>query len=67
MNTWVYDLQTEGDPLVRLGIHGLWRHLTYGLDRAASDTLSWELTDTSIQLHWQEVEDLNRLMSRMVG
>lgn len=66
MNTWVYDLRAETDPLIRVSIHGLWRHLTYGLD-TQSDTVKWELTDTSVTLHWANVSDLDKLMSRMVG
>jgi hypothetical protein len=66
MNTWTYDLTTEADPLVRLGIHGLWRHLTFGADQP-SDTVSWDLTDTTVTVRWTTPADLNRLMSRMVG
>lgn len=65
MNEWTYDLSTTVDPVLRLGIHGLWRHLNYRA--VASDTVNWDLTDTSVTLRWSTVDDLNGLMARMLG
>lgn len=73
MNTWTFDLTNERDPIARLGLHGLWRCLFYGEDSAChprikqSESLSWELTDTSVTVHWQSVDDLNRLIHGMLG
>ncbi len=66
MNTWIFDLGQVADPLHRAGVHGLWRHLQYGTQRPR-DTCTWRLTDTSITLEWADVDDLNWLMSEMVG
>jgi len=66
MNTWTYDLAIEADPLVRLGIHGLWRHLTFGADQP-SDTVSWELSDTTVTVRWTTPADLDRLMTLMLS
>ena len=66
MNTWTYDLASEVDPLLRTAIHGLWRYLRYG-GQGKSDTLSWTLTDTTVEINWASVSDLNSLMQRMCG
>lgn len=76
MNRLYFDLTREQNPLLRLGAHGLWALLTHGVgskygDRypevEQSETLSWELTDTTITLHYESVDDLNRLMMSVLG
>lgn len=66
MNVWLYDLSLEPDPLLRSAIHGLWRYLRYG-GHIQTNTLLWSLTDTTIELQWKSVDDLNSLMRRMCG
>jgi len=72
MITWTYDLATLEDPILRLGIHGLGRLLSMeGNDLypmvKQSDHLKWKLTDTSIEITFNTLEDLNPLLHGMVG
>jgi len=71
-----YDLTTCSDPLVRLGIHGLWRVLHYaGVEEYAhlypklvqSPNLSWTLTDTGIEINAKTPEDLAVILKSMIG
>lgn len=71
-----YDLDTCTDPLIRLGIHGLYRLLHYAgkPERAhiypalvQSDTLSWTLTDTTIDIRAKTPADLATILKSMFG
>lgn len=77
MNTWTFDLTQTVDPILRLGLHGLYR-LLHGVDTDSeqatlyslvkrSATLQWNLTDTTIALHWESPEDLNILLRCQLG
>lgn len=77
MNTWAFDLTQTVDPILRLGLHGLYRLLhEVDTDPEQADlyvlvkrsvTLHWDLTDTTIALHWGSPEDLNVLLRCQLG
>lgn len=70
---WTWDLQTEADPMLRLGIHGLYRLLTVeGSDRyptvKQTPELSWETDGVSrISLRFDRYEVLNALTEAQLG
>jgi hypothetical protein len=71
--TWIFDLDQEVAQLRRSGLHGLWRLLRYGENNARypyikqTSTLQWELTDTTLTIHWKTAEDLNPLLDCQLG
>lgn len=75
MTIWHYNLDEIGDPLVRLGVHGLYRLLKHGpadTDNFPkvqhSDTLRWDTTeDGVVALQWETADDLNLLLDTMLG
>lgn len=71
MNTFRFDLRTQGSPFLRLGIHGLWRLLYHtqgypGVEQ--TPTLKWESDgEHTLTLHFESLDDLNLLMDGMYG
>jgi hypothetical protein len=54
MTTWTYDLSQEANPLLRAGIHGLWRFLRYG-----KHTLVWSSTATKFSIEFNDPASIN--------
>lgn len=74
METWVYDLNTEFDPVIRAGIHGLALVLGHAEGNPLfpavhqePGVLEWELTDTTLTVRFRDEEPLNRMMQGMFG
>jgi hypothetical protein len=74
MTVWHYDLETTVDPLLRLGIHGLYRLLKHSQEDPDnfpnvkhSETLRWGVTDTVVAIQWETVDDLHLLLDNMLG
>lgn len=70
---WVYKLSEEGNPLIRLGIHGLWRLLHHGEKDEhfpaiqQKDGVSWVLGEDSIELTFPSEAHLIPIMRGMLG
>lgn len=64
--TWTYRLETEHDPLQRVGIHGLWRHLTYRAAQLPAG-VTWEAGSTELRVSWTDLAGLNELVDSSLG